>query len=275
LDDFLENRLDLFGPYEDTIVMGQPHLYHSLLSSLINVGLLEPLAVCKKAEAQYYAGKARLNSVEGFIRQIIGWREFIYQVYHLEMPGYAKVNHFEADLPLPGFYWSGDTDMACIAEAIKNLRQYGVNHHIQRLMITGNFALIAGLDPQAVNQWYRLAYTDAYEWVVTPNVLGMALYADGGLLATKPYAASANYINKMSDCCKQCAYNHRQTTGENACPFNALYWDFLARNYDTLKQNPRMNLVMGLFDKRDPEDMAEIRQRAADIRQLLRQDERV
>jgi deoxyribodipyrimidine photolyase-related protein len=274
-NDFFENRLDLFGPYEDTIVMGQPALYHSLLSSLLNIGLLEPLAVCRQAEARYQAGLARLNSVEGFIRQIIGWREFVYQVYHLKMPAYADSNYFLADLPLPDFYWTGQTDMACMADAVNNLRRYGSNHHIQRLMITGNFALIAGINPQAVNEWYWLAYTDAYEWVVTPNVLGLALYADGGLLATKPYAASANYINQMSNCCRHCYYQARQTVGERACPFNALYWDFLARNYDQLKQNPRMNLVMSLFDQRDPQQMKEIRQQAADIQQKLRQNEQV
>jgi deoxyribodipyrimidine photolyase-related protein len=196
-------------------------------------------------------------------------------VYHLKMPAYADSNYFLADLPLPDFYWTGQTNMACIADAVNNLRHYGTNHHIQRLMITGNFALIAGINPHSVNEWYWLAYTDAYEWVVTPNVLGLALYADGGLLATKPYAASANYINKMSNCCAGCAYNHRQTVGDNACPFNALYWDFLARNYPTLKQNPRMNLVMALYDKRDPDQMQAIRQQAAEIRSKLQQQERV
>ena len=273
--DFFENRLDLFGPYEDAIVVGQPGLYHSLLSPLLNVGLLEPLELCRQAEARYKARQARLNSVEGFIRQIIGWREFMYQVYHLQMPDYLKANHFKADLPLPDFYWSGETDMRCVAEAINNLRVYGSNHHIQRLMITGNFALIAGLNPQAVNDWYWLSYTDAYEWVVTPNVLGMALYADGGLLATKPYAASANYINKMSNCCAGCVYNQRETIGEKACPFNALYWDFLARYYSTLKQNPRMNLVLAMFDKRDSDQMQAIRRRANEIRDKLLQGERV
>jgi deoxyribodipyrimidine photolyase-related protein len=274
-NDFFENRLDLFGPYEDAIVVGQPSLYHSLLSPLLNVGLLEPLELCRQAETRYYAGQARLNSVEGLIRQIIGWREFVYQVYHLKMPDYAQANHFDANLPLPDFYWTAETDMRCIADAVGNLQHYGINHHIQRLMISGNFALIAGVDPQAVNDWYWLAYTDAYEWVVTPNVLGMALYADGGLLATKPYAASANYINKMSNCCAGCIYNHRKTVGDNACPFNALYWDFLARNYSTLKHNPRMNLVMAQYDKRDPDQMKAIRQRAAEIRSKLQQRERV
>jgi len=269
LADFLAQRLDLFGPYEDAIVMGEPVLYHSLLSPLLNVGLLAPLDVCRQAEARYRAGKARLNSVEGFIRQLIGWREFVYQMYHLQMPGYLAVNHFQADLPLPDFYWSAETDMACVAEAIQNLRRNSLNHHIQRLMVTGNFALLAGINPQAVNHWYWLAYSDAYEWAVSPNVLGMALYADGGLLATKPYAASANYINKMSNCCTACSYNHRQTVGQKACPFNALYWDFLDRNREQLQQNPRMNLMMAQLKKRDPQQMAQIRARAATFRQRL------
>jgi deoxyribodipyrimidine photolyase-related protein len=246
-----------------------------LISPLINVGLLEPLDVCRRAEARYYEGSARLNSVEGFIRQVIGWREFIYQVYHLGMPDYAAANYFEADLPLPGFYWTGDTDMYCVADAVNNLRRYGINHHIQCLMITGNFALIAGIDPQAVNEWYWLAYADAYEWVVTPNVLGLSLYADGGLIATKPYAASANYINKMSDCCKVCKYDPRRAVGWTACPFNALYWDFLARNEQKLSGNPRMNLMLSLLHKRDPQELAAIRAQGAGIRDKLRRGERI
>ncbi|MEM7347161.1 MAG: cryptochrome/photolyase family protein [Chloroflexota bacterium] len=275
LTDFLEHRLDLFGPYEDAILLDEPAMYHSLLSPLINIGLLEPLEVCRAAEARYEAGLARLNSVEGFIRQIIGWREFIYQIYHLKMPGYLDANALGADIPLPDFYWTGDTDMRCVANAVNNLRQYGINHHIQRLMITGNFALIAGIDPQAVNDWYWLAYIDAYEWVVSPNVLGMALYADGGLFATKPYASSANYINKMSNCCKSCQYNHRQTTMAEACPFNALYWDFLARNQTQFKQNPRMTMMLALLNKRDPNDLAATRAKAAEIRDKLRSQARI
>ncbi len=274
-DDFLEHRLDLFGPYEDAIVVGQPALYHSLISAVLNVGLLDPLDVCRRAEAHYDQGKARLNSVEGFIRQIIGWREFIYQVYQLKMPDYATVNHFGADLPLPDFYWSGDTDMYCVADAINNLRHFGVNHHIQRLMVTGNFALTAGIDPQAVNEWYWLAYVDAYEWVVTPNVLGLSLYADGGFIASKPYAASANYINKMSNCCQFCEYDYRQKSGARACPFNVLYWDFMARNREKLKGNPRMNLTLALLDKRDPQEMKAIRADAAQVRDKLRRGERI
>jgi deoxyribodipyrimidine photolyase-related protein len=274
-EDFLDRRLDLFGPYEDAIVVGQRALYHSLVSPLLNIGLLEPLDICRRAEARYQEGSARLNSVEGFVRQIIGWREFIYQVYHLRMPDYVATNFFEADLALPEFYWTGDTDMVCIADAVNSLQRWGINHHIQRLMITGNFALIAGIDPQAVNQWYWLAYADAYEWVVTPNVLGLSLYADGGLIATKPYAASANYINKMSDCCKDCAYDRSTSLGEKACPFNALYWDFLARNREKLQGNPRMNLMLAMLDKRNPRELTAVRRRALQIREKLRNSERL
>ena len=269
LEDFLENRLDLFGPYEDAMLTGEPALYHSQLSPLLNLGLLEPLDVCERAEERYRRGEARLNSVEGFIRQILGWREFVYQIHHLEMPGYTEENHLGAKIPLPEFYWSGETRMHCVSDAVSSLIENGVNHHIQRLMVTGNFALIAGLDPQEVNEWYWYAYADGYEWVTTPNVIGMTLYADGGVFATKPYAASANYIDKMSDYCKHCSYNPRKTTGEDACPFNALYWDFLDRNAESFENNPRMNLAMSNLKKK--KDLKEIRAKAKDIRDSLRE----
>jgi deoxyribodipyrimidine photolyase-related protein len=274
LTDFLDRRLDCFGPYEDAMVRDSRALCHSLLSPLLNVGLLEPLDVCEQAVARYRDGGARLNSVEGFIRQILGWREFIYQVYHWQMPGYLDVNFFEADLALPSFYWNGETEMACVAHAVGTVRDYGINHHIQRLMITGTFALIAGISPQAVNDWYLTAYVDAYEWAVTPNVLGLALYADGGVVATKPYAASANYINKMSDYCPSCRYHHRETIGEAACPFNALYWDFLARNEERLRASTtRMNLMLAMLDRRSDDEIAEIRARADWIRDRLHQSQ--
>jgi deoxyribodipyrimidine photolyase-related protein len=269
LKDFLDHRLDLFGPYEDAIVSGESTLYHSLLSPLINLGLLTPLEVCRAAEQRYRKKRARLNSVEGFIRQIIGWREFIYQVYHLEMPEYMESNFFGADLPLPEFYWSGETDMYCVSDAIGALHRNGINHHIQRLMITGNFALLAGINPQEVNRWYELAYIDAYEWVVSPNVLGMALYADGGLLATKPYASSANYINKMSDCCNRCKYDRRKATGDDACPFNSLYWDFVARNRKHFKKNPRMNMILSLLSKKKSTDRRAIQGHATKLRSMI------
>jgi deoxyribodipyrimidine photolyase-related protein len=270
LKDFLGKRLDRFGPYEDAMVDGEAALYHSLLSPLLHLGLLDPLDVCKKAEKRYRQGKARLSSVEGFVRQIIGWRELVYQLYHWQMPGYTERNALRADVPLPDFYWSGETSMRCVADAINKLRENGINHHIERLMVTGNFALIAGIDPQEVNQWYWLAYADAFEWVVSPNVLGLTLYADGGMLATKPYAASANYINKMSDYCGSCAYDRNQAAGEDSCPFNALYWDFLARHRRRFGNNPRMNLVMAALAKKDKSELKSIRRRAKELRKRLR-----
>lgn len=274
-DDFLEHRLDLFGPYEDAMVGGERALYHSLLSPLLNLGLLAPLDLCVRAEERWRAGRARLASAEGFVRQIIGWREFVLRVYRHDMPDYARRNALAADLPLPRFYWDADTDMACVREAVGTLLAHGVNHHIQRLMITGNFALVAGINPQAVNEWYWLAYADAYEWVVTPNVLGLSLWADGGRIATKPYAASANYVNRMSDHCRGCAYDHRASVGERACPFNALYWDFLARNRERLDRNPRMRIPLAALARRPSADVAAIRARATELRERLRRGERI
>ncbi|MBN1248306.1 MAG: cryptochrome/photolyase family protein [Anaerolineae bacterium] len=276
LEDFLDKRLDCFGPYEDAMVAGERALCHSLLSPLLNVGLLEPLDICRRAVARYEEGAARLNSVEGFVRQVIGWREFLYQVYHLKMPAYRESNALGADLPLPAFYWDGKTSMRCVGEAVKTVLAHGTNHHIQRLMVTGNFALIAGADPQAVNAWYYLAYVDAYDWVVTPNVIGMALFADGGIVATKPYAASANYIHKMSDYCAGCGYDHRTAAESDSCPFNALYWDFLARNEARLRaMAPRMNLMLAALARRPEVEMQAIRRRAAELRAQLQLGERL
>jgi deoxyribodipyrimidine photolyase-related protein len=269
LEDFLDHRLDLFGPYEDAIRSGDAMLFHSQLSPLLNLGLLAPLDVCQRAEDRYRRGQARLNSVEGFVRQIIGWREFVAQVYHRHMPGYIGCNELDAHLPLPDFYWTAGTHMRCVADAVSAVRRRGINHHIQRLMITGNLALLAGIDPQAVNEWYWLAYVDAYEWVVTPNVLGLALYADGGLIASKPYAAAAAYIHRMSDCCVGCRYDHRRTVEDDGCPFNALYWDFLERNELRLRANPRAALVLAALRRRDAALQTATRARAAQIRQAF------
>ncbi len=274
-EDFLDHRLDCFGPYEDAMVERSRSLCHSLISPLLNIGLLDPLEVCEKVEARYDAGQARLNSVEGFIRQVIGWREFVYCVYHHFMPAYLQSNFFDADLPLPDFYWTGETSMRCVAEAVQTVRATGINHHIQRLMITGNLALLLGVNPQAVNRWYLSVYVDAYEWVVTPNVLGLALFADGGIIATKPYAASANYINKMSDHCRHCEYDRRQAVGEGACPFNALYWDFMARNQAQLEDNSRMGLMLSMLKRKDPADLQAIRHRAAEIVGKIQSGDRI
>lgn len=237
---FLETALPSFGDYQDAMLTGQPWMWHGLISFYLNAGLLDPLEVCRKAEHEYRAGRAPLNAVEGFIRQIIGWREYVRGIYWLFMPEYATRNALEAKGRLPDFYWTGETDMRCMAEAIGQTRRHAYAHHIQRLMVTGNFALLAGLDPAEVNEWYLVVYADAYEWVELPNTHGMALFADGGVLGSKPYAASGKYINRMSDYCGRCRYDVEETTGPRACPFNSLYWDFLMRNEARLKANPRM-----------------------------------
>ncbi len=243
LEHFVEVALPGFGDYQDAMLEGERFLYHSVLSQYINCGLLGPLEVCRRVERAYYEGAAPLNAVEGYIRQIIGWREFMRGVYWLKMPGYTEENFFAAQRPLPEFYWTGKTDMACMAAAIGQTRDEAYAHHIQRLMVTGNFAMLSGVDPQEVHEWYLAVYADAYEWVEAPNVIGMSQFADGGLVGSKPYAASGNYINKMSDYCRGCRYDVKQKTGLDACPFNPLYWDFLIRNEDRLRGNPRLAQV--------------------------------
>ena len=229
-DAFLKDRLPLFGKYQDAMVTGQDFLFHAVLSPAINIGLLDPLDLCQRAETEWREGRAPLEAVEGFIRQIIGWREYIRGMYWLEMPGLADANGLDAHRPLPEFYWTGDTPMHCIAECVRTTRDNAYAHHIQRLMVLGNFALLAGLAPREVAEWYLIVFADAYEWVELPNVAGMILHADKGRLASKPYAASGAYIDRMSDYCGKCTFNVKQKTGPAACPFNALYWHFLARN---------------------------------------------
>jgi deoxyribodipyrimidine photolyase-related protein len=249
LEHFTSNVLPYFGDYQDAMVEGEPYLYHSLLSSYLNAGLLLPLEICQKAQAAYHRGIAPLNAVEGFIRQILGWREYIRGIYWHFMPSYGDMNELNANLPLPDFYWGAKTQMFCMSEAINHTKQHAYSHHIQRLMVTGNFALIAGLDVREVQNWYLSVYSDAYEWVEMPNTLGMALFGDGGIVASKPYAASGKYISRMSNYCKNCKYDSEVTIGENACPFNALYWDFLVRHQDKFKSNQRMPYVYATWDK--------------------------
>lgn len=247
LDDFITNRLPDFGAYEDAMSAREPVLFHSVLSPLLNIGLLEPLEIVRRAEAAYHAGHAPLNSVEGFIRQILGWREYVYWRYHQMMPGFHERNHWQAERPLPEFFWTGETDMNCLRQIITRVLETGYSHHIERLMALCNFALLAGIQPRAVNEWFLESYVDAYDWVVTPNVIGMGLCADGGMVGTKPYIASAAYLNKMSDYCAGCKYDPKQRTGDAACPFNALYWNFLLRFEKQLRANPRMGPnVLGL-----------------------------
>lgn len=246
---FVEHALPFFGDYQDAMLTQEKFLYHSLISMYLNVGLLDPLDVCKRVERAYLDGDAPLNCVEGYIRQIIGWREYVRGIYWLKMPGYVEENFLDADRRLPDFYWTGDTDMACLRAAIMQTKEEAYAHHIQRLMVTGNFALLIGAEPKEVHEWYLAVYADAFEWVELPNTLGMSQFADGGLLGSKPYASSGNYINKMSDYCGQCTYKIKEKTGENACPFNALYWHFLVRNKDALKTNPRMAQMYRTWDR--------------------------
>jgi len=240
LEDFIHYNLPSFGDYQDAMQLGEDSLFHSTLSPYINLGLLSPREVCEAALLAYRDGTAGLTAVEGFIRQILGWREFMRGVYWLKMPGYRSSNYFQATRPLPDFYWSAETEMRCLHEAINATRRTAYAHHIQRLMLTGNFALLSGIDPVAVDNWYLSVYADAYEWVEMPNTLGMALYADGGVVGSKPYAASGAYIQRMSDYCQNCSYDPKIKLGEQACPFNYLYWNFLMENEERLKSNPRM-----------------------------------
>ncbi len=262
LDHFIAEALPRFGDFQDAMLRDERFLYHSLISGYINAGLLGPLEVCRAVEAAHARGDAPINAVEGFIRQIIGWREYVRGIYWLKMPDYADANFFGNARSLPDFYWTGETGMACLSHAIGQTREEAYAHHIQRLMVTGNFALIAGVDPHEVHEWYLMVYIDAYEWVEMPNTIGMSQFADGGLLGSKPYAASANYISKMSDYCSGCRYDAKSRAGENACPFNFLYWDFLARNEDKLKDNRRMAMIYGTWRKLDANEKRAIRAKA-------------
>ena len=248
-DHFVEHRLAQFGDYQDAMLTGERFLYHSIVSMYLNAGLLDPLLMCERAVEAYESGKAPINAVEGFIRQIIGWREFIRGIYWLKMPDYAGSNFFEADRKLPDFYWTAETDMHCLSEAIAQTKEEAYAHHIQRLMVTGNFAMLVGVAPKEISDWYLMVYADAYEWVELPNVIGMSQFADGGVLGSKPYASSGSYINKMSNYCKSCRYDVKKKTGEDACPFNALYWHFLDRNRAKLGGNPRLGTVYSTWDR--------------------------
>ncbi len=256
LDRFVAHALPAFGDYQDAMVDGEDWLYHSVLSQYLNCGLLLPREVCAAAVAAYRAGHAPLNAVEGFVRQILGWREFIRGVYWRYMPEYAERNALAATRPLPDFYWTGETDMNCVAKVVDQTRREAHSHHIQRLMVTGNLALLLGVHPAEVNAWYLVVYADAYEWVELPNVTGMALFADGGLFASKPYAASGAYIDRMSDFCRSCRYRVRQKNGPDACPFNYLYWNFVLENRERFRTNPRMQPVLRTLDKMTPEKIA-------------------
>jgi deoxyribodipyrimidine photolyase-related protein len=261
-DRFISEALPRFGDYQDAMAEGEDTLYHAVLALYLNVGLLQPLDLCRRAEAAWRQGRVPLNAAEGFIRQIIGWREYVRGVYWLKMPAYAETNFFAADRPLPGFYWTGATEMNCLRQVIGQTERLAYAHHIQRLMVTGNFALLAGIAPKEVCAWYLAVYADAYEWVELPNTHGMALHADGGFLASKPYAASGKYIDRMSDYCRGCRFRVSETTGPDACPFNTLYWAFLDRHHARLAGNPRMALVLKALDRLAPARRRTIRAEA-------------
>ncbi len=258
LDGFVTDALPSFGDYQDAMKSGEPFLFHGLISPYLNIGLLEPLEVCHAAQAAWREGRAPLNAVEGFIRQIIGWREYVRGIYWLEMPDYAKTNALDAKRPLPWFYWSGETEMNCLRQCIGDTKRHAYAHHIQRLMVTGNFALLAGVAPAEIEDWYLAVYADAYDWVELPNTHGMVMWADGGLLGSKPYAASGAYIDRMSDYCMACAYDVKAKAGENACPFNYLYWNFLIGNEARLGRNPRLAMPYRTLAKMPPARREEI-----------------
>jgi len=246
---FISDKLPLFGDFQDAMVQGEPIMFHAKISFYLNCGLLNPKECIAAAEQAYHDGQTPLNAAEGFIRQILGWREYVRGVYWLNMPDYAHTNYLEANRKLPSFYWTGETKLNCLRQCVLETKQNAYAHHIQRLMVLGNFALLAGIHPDEVNEWYLLVYADAYEWVEMPNVTGMILYADGGYLASKPYAAGGSYINKMSDYCSQCSYKVTVKNGPKACPFNYLYWDFMMRNREKLESNHRVGMMMKTLDR--------------------------
>ncbi len=240
LEHFVQGALPRFGDFQDAMLANNRFLYHSVISMYLNAGLLGWQEICKAAADAYAAGHAPLNAVEGFIRQIIGWREYMRGIYFREGPDYTTRNWLAHDRALPSFYWDAETDMRCVSKAVCQTRDEAYAHHIQRLMVTGNFALLTGIEPAQVHEWYLAVYADAYEWVEAPNVIGMSQFADGGIVGSKPYVSGGNYINKMSDYCKGCRYDVGEKTGDKACPFNYLYWAFLHRHRDRFGKNPRM-----------------------------------
>ena len=266
LDHFVAHALPHFGDYQDAMSRKAWRLFHSLLSFALNVKMLGPREVVNRVEAEWRAGRVELAAAEGFIRQIIGWREYVRGIYWAQMPGYDQHNYFGHTTPLPAWFWTGNTRMNCLAAAIGGSLQNAHAHHIQRLMVIGNFALLAGLDVQALHRWYLGIYIDAFEWVELPNTVGMSQFADGGLLATKPYVSSAAYIDRMSDYCKGCAYDKKQRLGEAACPFNALYWDFYQRNTAKLKNNPRIGMAYRQLEKMSASERDAIRDQASALR---------
>lgn len=262
LQQFLDTALPHFGTFQDAMSMQAHRLFHSLLSFALNIKMLHPLSVIRQAEQRYHDGTAPLSAVEGFIRQILGWREYVRGIYWATMPDYVTRNGLDHHRDLPSWFWTGNTHMRCVRDAVETSLDTAYAHHIQRLMVTGNIALLLGCSPQQVHQWYLGIYIDAFEWVELPNTLGMSQHADGGLMATKPYVSSAAYIHRMSDACTTCTYDHKQRHGDNACPFNALYWDFYLRHEHQLRSNPRIAMAYRHIDKMSTEERQKITERA-------------
>ncbi len=255
---FLDVALPRFGQYQDALAEESPWLFHSLISMYLNVGLLDPLRVCQDVEAAWREGRCDLAAAEGFIRQVLGWREYVRGIYWLTGPEYARRNALNAHRPLPQWFWNGETDLRCLQQALHQTLGLGYAHHIQRLMVIGNFALLAGLDVQQVCAWYLAVYVDAFEWVELPNTLGMALHADGGLMASKPYAASGKYIQRQGNHCGQCRYDPGQLTGRGACPYNSLYWHFIDRHAPLFADNPRLTLTTRNWQRKPDDEQASI-----------------
>ena len=267
LDHFIANQLPQFGAMQDAMWTDHPFLYHSRLSAPLNLKLISPRECVEKAVAAYYSGEAPINSVEGFVRQVLGWREFIRGIYWHLMPDYAEMNHFDHQSELPEFFWTGETDMTCIQQSMQHVLRFAYSHHIHRLMIFGNLSLLLGVHPKRFHDWHMAMYADAVDWVSMPNTLGMSQQGDGGIVGSKPYISTGNYINKMSNFCKHCRYNYKKSTGDDACPISTLYWDFLDRNADSLKKNHRMGMqIKNVERKRKQREMAAIRERTHELR---------
>jgi deoxyribodipyrimidine photolyase-related protein len=266
LDDFIQHRLPEFGVYQDAMWTDEPWLFHSHIASALNLKLLSAQEVVTASEEAYRQGRAPIAAVEGFIRQILGWREYVRGIYWMNMPKYLELNALKANQPLPAFFWDGNTQMHCLSQTITQSLRTGYAHHIQRLMVTGLYALLLGVKPKEIHAWYLSMYVDAVEWVELPNVIGMSQFADGGLMASKPYIATGKYIDRMSNYCKHCAFKPDQSTGPNACPFTTLYWDFLIRHESTMSKNPRMLMqVRNLARMTDVAKLA-IQDKASELR---------
>ena len=262
LEKFINERLQDFGPFQDAMLTDEPWMYHSHIGLYLNIGLLNPKEVVSLAEQAFFEKNLPLNSVEGFIRQILGWREYVRGLYWYKMPEYSQMNYLNLNRTLPEFYWSADTKLFCLSQSVAQTFEHAYAHHIQRLMVLGNYALLTGVSPNELNYWFLSVYADAYEWVELPNVSGMVLFADGGILASKPYVSGGAYIDRMSNYCSSCQFNVKKRTGEDACPFNYLYWNFLITHEDRFKKNPRMSMMYRTLSKMTDENKKQIKKDA-------------